>query len=359
LLKRKEIRFLLFIVGAIIFNNCSSAVLTEDFPQIDSAKGFSNPRYVEGELIVNIKNIHLFKEEELEQSNIENKIPKEEKPTLKLWSAKISNQMNQRDVENLEYTLPPTEIFADEENGNKILYWDLTDSLKEGSSIVVKRKFSYIAYDYKPIINQNIVIERWSEIPQSILAFYTKTEDFLIESDEIKKTAASIVGGEENPLLKANLIYTWIRDTMKYVYPPEKRGANEALKKCEGDCGQYSNLFIALARSQKIPARQQSGFNVTLEKTGYHVWSEIYLPPYGWVPVDATRENGFCFLDNKRLIASVGMNIPLRHTPEWAIYENSDVKNGVTDFMQLVTLVASGFDAEISTERKILRSENR
>jgi len=113
-------------------------------------------------------------------------------------------------------------------------------------------------------------------------------------------------------------------------------------------------LFIALARSLHIPARQQSGFVFSAERVSYHVWAEVYLPGSGWFPADPTRSNGFGFLDNKRLIASLGMNIPLLFVPHWATYNNSEAEQGRTPFMQLITIVKSGFKADISTDLNVL-----
>jgi hypothetical protein len=55
-----------------------------------------------------------------------------------------------------------------------------------------------------------------------------------------------------------------------------------------GDCGQISLLYIALCRAAGVPARWQSGWTtVPGGMQNLHDWSEIYLEPYGWVPVDA------------------------------------------------------------------------
>ena len=46
-------------------------------------------------------------------------------------------------------------------------------------------------------------------------------------------------------------------------------------------------LFITMCRYNGIPARWQTGWNLTPGGVNLHDWSEIYLEPYGWVPVDA------------------------------------------------------------------------
>ncbi len=346
-----------YIIIAVIFSSCSGISDIQNYPAPTSINGFSNPRDVEGELIVNITNIQPLSGDSLIAWNKRNNNPLDQKPTLMLWSSEIKDQTNQRDVKNLECSIEPTDKFEDKENGNTILYWNLSDELSKVDSIKIVRRFTYTDYDYKPNVDKNIVAEKWNTIPKALKVFYTKSEPFLEQTKEIKETSAEIVGSETNPLVKAEKIFRWVRDTMKYVYPPEHRGAIAALKTCKGDCGQYSALFIDLARCAGIPARQQSGFVFVPEKIGYHVWSEIYLPVYGWVPVDATHDDGFLHIDNQRLIASVGMNIPIKHAPDWANYGNSEVENGRVDFMQLVSTVMSGVKADVNTQRIILKSE--
>jgi transglutaminase-like putative cysteine protease len=56
-----------------------------------------------------------------------------------------------------------------------------------------------------------------------------------------------------------------------------------------GDCGEQTLLLITLMRMNGIPARWQSGWTFTNGKyDDIHDWAEIYLAPYGWVPVDVT-----------------------------------------------------------------------
>ena len=48
-------------------------------------------------------------------------------------------------------------------------------------------------------------------------------------------------------------------------------------------------LLITLMRMNGIPARWQSGWTFTDGKyDDIHDWAEIYLAPYGWIPVDVT-----------------------------------------------------------------------
>lgn len=68
--------------------------------------------------------------------------------------------------------------------------------------------------------------------------------------------------------------------------------------KKRGNCRHFATAFVVLCRSQGIPARIVTGFlpGELNKTTGYweirgkhaHVWAEIYLPYWNWVPFDAT-----------------------------------------------------------------------
>jgi len=88
--------------------------------------------------------------------------------------------------------------------------------------------------------------------------------------------------------------------------------------------------FSAMCRSLGIPARSTGGFQLFHHQIGSHFWAEIYLPNYGWIPVDTsfgqlglfpkgvTDEErktfiDFCFgnLDNMRFIVQKDVDVPL------------------------------------------------
>jgi len=108
-----------------------------------------------------------------------------------------------------------------------------------------------------------------------------------------------------------------------------KEGINDALgafNSQQGECGGYSNLFIALCRAVGVPARPITGIVGIKEGSYYwangdvytHMWAEFYLPNYGWVPADPTYADvgnmstlGIGYGD--RLVLSKGVDIELGH----------------------------------------------
>ena len=112
----------------------------------------------------------------------------------------------------------------------------------------------------------------------------------VIFTPEIRALSGQIVGQESNPCLKARKCYDWIAEHIQYSYAIEYSTIGNiseyCLRKGYGDCGQEALLFITLCRLNGIPARWQSGWNIFPGEKTIHDWSEIYLEPYGWVPVD-------------------------------------------------------------------------
>ncbi len=107
---------------------------------------------------------------------------------------------------------------------------------------------------------------------------------------ELRALAGRIAAGQTNPARVAKACYDWIADNIRYSYAVEYSTVRDLGDDCRrrgyGDCGQEAMLFIALCRLQGIPARWQSGWSVFPGHENIHDWAEVYLPPFGWIPVD-------------------------------------------------------------------------
>lgn len=337
--------FLFVLMFISIFTGCSSLKTSQPTNlQEYERTALYDPRYIEAEFIIRIDSIFASEEDIVPYS----------RPTLMIWASGPFNLPNQK-IEKLLYSgEQPDNITSDIENSNTIAFWDLSDKAGIGDQIVISRKFSGYLYDYHPTFNQILTMDDYDTIPRNLFYFYTKSEPYLEQTPEIINLAHTTTGGKKSIYDAAKDIFEWVNKKMKYVYPPEARGVLAAYKSLEGDCGQYSALFITLCRAIGIPARQQSGFSIDKGKFGYHVWSEIYVPGQGWIPMDTTVPDGFGHIKNTQLVASVGMNIPLTGVPSWANYEKHDAQGQRTDFMQFMTTVKNGIKARILTERRLL-----
>jgi len=119
---------------------------------------------------------------------------------------------------------------------------------------------------------------------------FTQEAPHVVFTPELRALSAQIVGGETNPCVAARKCFNWIADNIKYSFAIEYSTIRNISDYCRtkgyGDCGQEAMLFIALCRLNGIPARWQSGWDMFPGAKDIHDWTEIYLAPYGWVPVD-------------------------------------------------------------------------
>ncbi len=139
--------------------------------------------------------------------------------------------------------------------------------------------------------------------------------------------AVRVTEGKTQPLAKARAIYDYVFTTMKYDKTGTGWGHGDVLYACDakkGNCTDFHSLFIAMARSQGIPARFEIGFPLPPDKhssevAGYHCWSDFYIDGKGWIPVDISeawkhpekREYFFGSHDVNRVQFSMGRDLRL------------------------------------------------
>ena len=132
---------------------------------------------------------------------------------------------------------------------------------------------------------------------------------------EIRAAAQRAAAGEENPYRRALNIFRFVGKHVNYKKMPT-RGALYALKNRQGDCAEFSRLFVALCRASGIPARLIRGYshydpqkNRKKPDAERHAWAEFLIPNYGWLPADPTwgRHEGryFAEMDNDHIVSFV------------------------------------------------------
>ncbi len=78
----------------------------------------------------------------------------------------------------------------------------------------------------------------------------------------------------------------FLRERIEMAEPQKERlGAEKAYRERRGDCDEFTDLLITIARMRGIPARRLTGYYMGRREEP-HAWAEI-LTPKGWLPVDA------------------------------------------------------------------------
>ena len=140
--------------------------------------------------------------------------------------------------------------------------------------------------------------------PEQVKA--TTASTIFIPTDGIvRDTARDITKGLKGDVERARAIYEWVVDNT--FRDPKTRGCGWGdiktmleTRNFGGKCGDLNAMFVGLARSVGIPARDIYGLRVAPSKHGYrslglgvanatraqHCRAEFYAQGIGWVPVD-------------------------------------------------------------------------
>jgi hypothetical protein len=124
--------------------------------------------------------------------------------------------------------------------------------------------------------------------------------DALVQCDDpkIRAAAASIVRAEHDPWGRAVLIEEWVNRNIAKRTVFSLPSAVDVLSTREGDCGEHTVLFTALARAAGVPTRMAAGlvWSEELQAFAYHAWPEVFVgrwvwtdPTFGQAVADATH----------------------------------------------------------------------
>ncbi|MGB9071780.1 MAG: transglutaminase-like domain-containing protein [Terriglobales bacterium] len=182
------------------------------------------------------------------------------------------------------------------EYGNEVLYAGSAKANKQEYKFSVD--YDVVRHEHAVLVNGKLASDARGEPTTRVqLARFLEPERLVPITGVPAKIAAEQTKGATTPLERAKDIYEYVFRTMKYDKSGSGWGRGDTLWACDskrGNCTDFHSVFIAMARSQKIPARFQIGFPIPSDKSsaeiaGYHCWAEFYLDSTGWVPVDISE----------------------------------------------------------------------
>jgi transglutaminase-like putative cysteine protease len=137
-----------------------------------------------------------------------------------------------------------------------------------------------------------------------LLHTYLRPTSLLPTDGIIKETAEKITRDCRGDMQKARAIYEWVVDNTSRDPKTPGCGMGDVASMLQsgylgGKCADINALFVALARSVRIPARDAYGIRVGDSRRGFkclgrsgdiskaqHCRAEFYAREVGWVPVD-------------------------------------------------------------------------
>jgi transglutaminase-like putative cysteine protease len=237
--------------------NSQARIKSRNFNQVPSTRGRINE--------VNFQiNYAVFFAERTESANVILSIP--------------DSLPDRQKIYDLQYSQPPERTWQK----NEIAYADFRfDNSKKQHTLRIAGKVDLYRYDLDTAIAQGP--RALPENPD--VSKYLLSEPHLeCDAEPIRQMADQIAAGNQVELVKK--IHQYVASHLKYVFIEDSRGALWAARSGRGDCNEYSSLFVALCRAKRIPARLAFGYSTSWTNTPRHVWAEVYLNEYGWVPFD-------------------------------------------------------------------------
>ena len=277
---------------------------------------------------------------------------------LKLWVPIPREWDSQKAVKIISVEPEPHAKYVDPEYGNPMLFWDFGKE-PEKHSYKVNIKYRLEQYEVHSNVDPNR-IGPYDKISKDYI-LYTQSTRTISITDKVKELADIAVGDEENPYLQAKRIFELVRKKMRYQNMSIRYDGDSSVRWLlessqidqktgeeyyQGNCHDYSAFLTALCRAAGIPARTVYALiyqdiwirsedseppvkwkggrrlspdglaSLRISGFGGHGWAEIYLPNYGWIPIDAQRGT-FGNLENRYVIASKGHDIKIGpNTPE-------------------------------------------
>ena len=206
-----------------------------------------------------------------------------------LYSLVPQDNVNQT-VLGIMFDPEPTEFLTDEW-GQKVAHYVIIDMAANSQleiSWSARVRISDISYSVAP----EAVLEL-GDIPAAILDTYTRDETrYNIYSPVVQAAASEAVADASSLYEQVADTYQYVIDHLDYSREGGWDDAATVLERGDGSCTEYVFALIALYRANGIPARHVGGSRLRADDdyvdTVFHRAAEVYLPGYGWIPMDVT-----------------------------------------------------------------------
>ncbi len=192
-----------------------------------------------------------------------------------------------QEIKKVEYDTEPDE-FKKDRWGQEAACYSYTIAPKETITLswTAEAKIYNIRYILLPFLAKG-------EIPEDIANAYTADDEkYKINHPLIQSIVQQVAANETSILIKAIKLHDYVIDRLEYALAGGWDDAPTVLERGNGSCSEYCFAYIALCRAAGIPACYKGGTyqggDIPHVDDIFHRMVQIYLPGYGWIPVDMT-----------------------------------------------------------------------
>jgi len=235
--------------------------------------------------------------------------------TLDVHFALPQNRTNQVLASEPQFTPSYKDIVTDRW-GQKTAHYRLKN-IEAGKTVSLTMVTTLTSYEVQYYIFPDRV-GGLEQVPGEVRQKYLENnEKYQFEHPVIRQAVTAAVGEEQNPYWIARKIFNYLNAHLYYERVGGWNTAPTVLARGNGSCSEYTFVYIAMCRAAGLPARYVGSVVVRGDDASwddvFHRWVEIYLPNYGWVPVDPSggdKESprdqalGFGALQNRFLITT-------------------------------------------------------
>jgi len=124
------------------------------------------------------------------------------------------------------------------------------------------------------------------EIEQNLRQKYCGAAKYWENAAELQETVAPIIAGTEDIGEILERVFRFLDSLIFREHLKIRRGALKTLCSKYGDCDEFTDLFVAMARQAGIPARRVTGLFLRAGRPVHHAWAEAFTPKWDWLPFD-------------------------------------------------------------------------
>lgn len=213
-----------------------------------------------------------------------------------------SNNWQSASIRNLSHGI--IREFKDDD-GNDLAILDFPDSLDGGDTVVFSFEYVIDSQSMERPVVDSVEAGLISDIPPSLVDVFTSETETFDRNEEIEDLAEGLASGQSTVLGVVTRMIDWIEQNVTYTNFDVPKYPHETCSELKGDCDDQAILLISMLRSVGIPALLQVGvvfsdriegdktsweghLTIRQEGLGWHGWAMVYVPPWGWLPVDLT-----------------------------------------------------------------------
>lgn len=213
---------------------------------------------------------------------------------------------------------PAPRGFVEDQWGQRFAHFEVRD-LPPGERLAVTMTVDATLFAVRHHIDPRRVGSLRS-IPAEIRKRYLQdATKYVLDHPSIARHLKAALGNERRPYHMVREIVRYIGENMEYELAGGWNIAPTVIDRGSGSCSEYTFVLIAMCRAAGIPARYTGAMVIRGDDAStdevFHRWAEVWLPGYGWVPVDADaadrpapeqQAEAFGALDNRFLITTWG-----------------------------------------------------